>query len=80
MLVADDLHFDMSRSLDVSLDDHAAVAEGMLRFGRCFAQCVGELGRIMCDTDSFAATTCGCFDENRESDLSRRLSEFPRVL
>ena len=78
--VADDLHLDVARALDVPLDDHGAVAERTLGLGRRLGERVGEPAGVVHDADALPAAAGSCLHEDREPDPCGGSGEVGRVL
>jgi len=66
--VADDLHLDVARVLDVFLDQHAIVAEGRLRLALGADDRGGKFAGRVDDTHATAATAGGRLHQHRKAD------------
>ena len=69
MRIGKDLNFDMARTRNIFLDQHAFVTKGGPRLALRRCQRLGELGRIINATHALAAATGDRLDENRIADL-----------
>ncbi len=66
--VGENLDFDVTRPLEILLDQHAAVAEGGLRLAHRTGQRRGELRRADDDPHAAAAAACRRLDQDRKAD------------
>src|SRR4051794_24371620 len=77
--VAEDLHLDVARALDVALEQHAIVAKGALRLAAGAVEGAGQLLFLPDDAHAAAAAARRCLDHHREADLPR-LGEKPALV
>ena len=80
MRVAEHLELDVMRFLHVALEEHALVAERVLRFASGAFELVGEFALLRDDPHSLAAAARDRLDEQRIADLLRFGSEELVVL
>ncbi len=66
VVIAEDLHLDMTRPLDVLLDEDLAVAEGRLGLGRGPVEALLQLGHGLHDAHAAAASAMGCLEDHRQ--------------
>ncbi len=69
VFVGGELNLDVARLFDVLLDEHRAVAEGRLGFGRGPFDFRLEHRRVAHDAESFAAAARGGFRHDRKTDF-----------
>ncbi len=75
--IGHDLHFDVARASHVLLDEHAAIAKGVLRLADRAFQAFLQLALLFNDPHPFTTATGSGFDQDREGD---GLSYFDRFL
>ena len=78
--VAKNLDLDVTRVVDVLLDEQGPVAEGALALTRGGCDRVWELGLLPDELHSLAATAGACFEQHGKADLDRLFREHLRVL
>ena len=80
MAVADDLHLDVARIVDILLDQHAVVAERRLGLALGADDRRREFRRRPHDPHAASAAARGCLDQNRKPDLVGGISQRLVVL
>jgi hypothetical protein len=78
--VAEHLHFDMPRPLEILLQQHTIVAEARLRLALCSFERRLEFRCATHDAHALAAAAGRCLDQNRKPDLARLAREVRRIL
>jgi hypothetical protein len=76
VMVAEDLHFDMSRLLDELLDEHVVVVERLERLGLGGRELAKELFACECDSHSLTAASSHRLYHNRIADSVRLLQKI----
>ena len=74
-IVAEHLHLDMARLLDIFLDQHRVVAEGGLGLAPRAGQRLGEIVGIVDAAHALAAAAGARLDQHRIADLARLAGE-----
>src|ERR1700688_2712556 len=80
MRVAEHLHLDMTRPLEIAFEQHPIVAKGALRLPLGANQRAGELVRPGDDAHAAPATASRGLDHDREADPLGRREERRRIL
>ena len=78
--VAEHLHLDVPRRLEVALEQHALVAERRLRFASCSFERGGEIIRPSDHAHALAAAAGHGLEQHRKAQLVRRLEQARIVL
>jgi hypothetical protein len=64
LCVREELHFDMTRTFEETLNENSAVAESRLSFADCTLERVFECRLLFYDTHSASTTTHSSFDDD----------------
>ena len=70
LVIGEDLNLDVTWALDVLLEVHAAIPEGLGGFARCGGERGRKLARGGDDAHPLATAACRCLDEHRVADLA----------
>src|SRR6476620_10210369 len=74
MLIAEDLNFDMAGPANKLLDEHIRAAKRRQRFSLCLFKRCDKLAFLINNSHSTAAATLGCLQDDRITQLRRKLA------
>ncbi len=76
MLISHDLHFDVLSVTDIFLQKYGRITKGAFSFALSFIKERFEILSLFHNPHTAAATTEGCFDDERKSYFFRDLHRF----